>query len=211
MATTFVTLNFRHVIDLLHYIEVAPTASWQSRWWVDIVIGILHGGFRGSWVQSPSSDWLRTTLGFFSRHATTLESVERQFAIQHPNARKISLRDPETWKNELTSPSQPPSSKPDGRSGADSKLARMKEKTPETPNLTGRITRLDSAPMARGGYSSVWRGTLLSATPDDPDRATEVALKVLHASSTDESTVKRKLLKKCEYGPNCVTRTWYNY
>jgi hypothetical protein len=47
-------------------------------------------------------------------------------------------------------------------------------RSPETPNLTGRIVRLGSTPMATGGYSSVWRGSLLSASDDDPNQALQV-------------------------------------
>ncbi|KAF9505396.1 hypothetical protein BS47DRAFT_538256 [Hydnum rufescens UP504] len=66
----------------------------------------------------------------------------------------------------------------------------------EAPNLTGRIVRLGSAPIATGGYSSVWRGSLPFATPDDPNRSLPVAIKVLRASHTDEHTAKRRLQKR---------------
>ncbi|KAF9520091.1 hypothetical protein BS47DRAFT_926171 [Hydnum rufescens UP504] len=81
---------------------------------------------------------------------------------------------------------------------------------PEPPNLTGRILRLGSTPIAMGGYSSVWRGRLFSATSGNPDRSLQVAIKMLRASHTDEYTLKRKLHKKCEYGPYCATRTWWD-
>ncbi|KAF9503517.1 hypothetical protein BS47DRAFT_1356146 [Hydnum rufescens UP504] len=45
---------------------------------------------------------------------------------------------------------------------------------PEAPDLTGRIIRLDSSAFATGGYSSVWRGSLPSATPDDPNGSLRV-------------------------------------
>ncbi|KAF9505399.1 hypothetical protein BS47DRAFT_538672 [Hydnum rufescens UP504] len=66
----------------------------------------------------------------------------------------------------------------------------------EVPDLTGRIVRLGSAPIATGGYSSVWRGNLPTATPDDPNGSLQVAIKVLRASHTDEHTAKRKLHKR---------------
>jgi hypothetical protein len=133
-----------------------------------VVIGMLHGGFRGSWVKPPSRYWLNMTFSRFGNYAAPTESMERQFAIRHHNAKKISLGDPVTWRNQPASLSQPPSSNQNRREGADSNLASTKEKTPETFNLTGRIIRLGSTPMARGGYSSVWRGSLVSATSDDP-------------------------------------------
>jgi hypothetical protein len=50
---------------------------------------------------------------------------------------------------------------------------------PEASNLTGRIVRLGSTPMAIGGYSSVWKGALLSTPSEDPDRALQVFFQVI--------------------------------
>jgi hypothetical protein len=44
----------------------------------------------------------------------------------------------------------------------------------EAPDLTGRIVRLGSAPFATGGYCSVWRGNLPTATLDDPNGSLQV-------------------------------------
>ena len=50
--------------------------------------------------------------------------------------------------------------------------------TPEVPDLAGRIDRLGSTPLATGGYSSVWRGSLRSLTSDDPSRSLLVLLTI---------------------------------
>ncbi|KAF9505401.1 hypothetical protein BS47DRAFT_1434291 [Hydnum rufescens UP504] len=100
----------------------------------------------------------------------------------------------------------------------------------EAPDLTGRIFRLDSSAFATGGYSSVWRGSLPSATPNDPNGSLRVVIKVLRASHTNELTAEWKLhkvvlsnncamdvlfiighsvcIEKCEYGPDCATIMW---
>jgi hypothetical protein len=62
---------------------------------------------------------------------------------------------------------------------------------PKTPDLTGRIVRLGLTPIATGGYSSVWRGSLPSAASDNPDRALQVFLLIdgsrkVHVLTADE-------------------------
>jgi hypothetical protein len=49
----------------------------------------------------------------------------------------------------------------------------------DPPDLTGRIVRLGLAPMATGGYSSVWRGNLPLPTPDNSDRSLQVLLSII--------------------------------
>jgi hypothetical protein len=262
MATTFATLNFRHVIDLLNNINaVNSRISIYDWWWASTNFGMLHQGFGGSWVKAPSPIWAESSVKFFTTHADSIASVQRQFAIQYPNAKRISLRDPESWKNEFVSLSQPadftlagmkrkiapigsaptppqehlqqfrsmrsptanrgvPAVQPANPSSTRTPPALMSPKEAstgvdkatsilqgvlitapspealgqgphasppfsnpqanpfETPNLTGRIVRLGSTPMARGGYSSVWRGSLISTTSDDPHRTLQVLFSV---------------------------------
>jgi hypothetical protein len=334
MASTFASLNFRHVMDLLNTVNKVTIPFLRpgsdSMWYAGVVMGLLHGGFGKYWVNPPPPDWVNVATDLFGRHAAgATQSVEHQFAIQHPNVKRISLMEPETWKTEPTPLSQQPSSKQDDRKGTDSNLADTEKiarvgsaptlsqehpqdprpmqspngngavptetdaqknggdqpqdremevcltpgvdpsnvlaskplesitpydphrrsisqsknplsgqtderqpvqpanlsstrtppsrvspeesstgideatsilqgieatarsaeafgrgpqasqlftnaQPPETPNLTGRIVRLGSTPIATGGYSSVWRGSLLSATSNDPDRALQV-------------------------------------
>jgi hypothetical protein len=304
MATIFATLNFCHVIDLLNTFTIPHRDRYAWRW-VCLNLGMLHQGFGGSWVELPSPRWLEKSILFSPSYATRVESMQRQFAIQYPNARNISLRDQERWKHEPASPSQAsdltlagtkgeiahsgsaptapeehlqrprPMQSPNANGGEPprrleinrsnvlaSKLVesptssdshrlsisrtrnslsgRTNERRPvqptnpsstptpptlmspkeastgidqvtsilqgvlitapaeasgqgphasppfsnpqaspfETPNLTGRIVRSGSIPMARGGYSSVWRGSLISTTSNDPHRTLQVLFSV---------------------------------
>jgi hypothetical protein len=107
MATTFASLNFRHVLSLLNHINIGYSGAY-SWWWASTNMGMLHGGFGGSWVKPPSPGWLESSLKLFSRRTYSIESLQQRFAVQFPNAKKISLKDPETWKNSpLLSPTQP--------------------------------------------------------------------------------------------------------
>ncbi|KAF9505403.1 hypothetical protein BS47DRAFT_539475 [Hydnum rufescens UP504] len=76
---------------------------------------------------------------------------------------------------------------------------------PEAPDLTDRVVRLDSSAFAIGGYSSVWRGRLPFATPDDPNGSLRVAIKVLRASHTKGLTGEReRKLFKVVLSHNCA-------
>ncbi|KAF9503339.1 hypothetical protein BS47DRAFT_1490454, partial [Hydnum rufescens UP504] len=120
MATTFSTLDFRHVADLLNNVSATRIGSLS---YASVVSGMLHGCFGGSWIEWPRSNWLKNTFDFLARDAADIETVQGKFAFQYPNAKMISLMDRETWKNKDYSLSQPPSSKQDDRKGVDSNLA----------------------------------------------------------------------------------------
>jgi hypothetical protein len=49
----------------------------------------------------------------------------------------------------------------------------------ETLNLTGSVVRLGSTPLAVGRYSSVWRGSLLSTSSNDPRQALQVLFQLI--------------------------------
>jgi hypothetical protein len=301
MATAFATLNFCHVIDLLNNISVPHSDGYgYSWWWTSLNFGMLHQGFGGSWVKPPSPKWLKNILPSFALRRASIESLQHQFAIQYPNAKRISLRDLKRWKHESASLSQPanstlagtkrkiahvssapalpeehlqrprpvqlpnggelprgheinhsnvvasntfesptpydlhsrstsrigkplfgrtderrpvqpanpssiptpatlmspqeastgtdeamsipqgvritaPSTEPFGRGPqVSSSFTDSQSRPPETPNLTGCVLRLGSTPLATGGYSSVWRGSLLFGPSDHPDRSPQV-------------------------------------
>ena len=112
MASAFGSLNFRHVIDLLHTVhEVSNTygvTGLNCMWYAGVVMGTLQGGFGKVWVNPPRRDWVGIALKLFGKDTSkATQSVERQFATKRPGMNRFSLMEPEAWQNERFSPKTP--------------------------------------------------------------------------------------------------------